>query len=143
MLEKGQRLLYDKERHKYKEKENVRSRKTGDKMLEEFIEENQREAYEGARREERKLKECREMKKTILLEIEDIQKNSDIDFEIFSPRATDKSLKGKMKQLYENLQVLEESILKLEKKAEEYKEKEEKFSVMKKELESLLQKAKQ
>lgn len=107
-------------------------------MLREFIEENQKEARAGVERETRKLKECREMKKTILSEIQNIQMNSDIDFEIFSPRATDKTLKGKMNQLYENLQILEESIVKLEEKIKEYGEREEKFTIMKKELEELM-----
>lgn len=110
-------------------------------MLGEYLKENLEDLQEKLEKEERKLQECREMEKAIKGEIRQIQENSDIDFEIFSPRAFDHSVKGKMNQLYENLQLLMESIEKLEKNMEQYKSKEEMFTVMQQEWEDLLKRA--
>ena len=102
-------------------------------MLGEYLKEHLDDAQDKLQKEERKLKECKEMEKIIQNEIRQIQESSDIDFEIFSPRAIDYSMKGKMNQLYENLQLLTENIEILEKNIEEYKSKEQTFSVMQKE----------
>lgn len=110
-------------------------------MLEEYLTENLRESREKLEKEKRKLCECRDMEQTIQREIQEIQNNTDIDFEIFSPRATDKSLKGKMNQLCGNMQILRESIEKLERNIEKYEKREKEFSIMEGELEKLKKQA--
>lgn len=106
-------------------------------MLEEYIRKNYEEAKDQLDKENRKLKECQELEKTVKKEIREIQQNTDIDFEIFSPRAGDGSLKGKVKQLYENLDLLRTSISKLQSNIEVYTRKTDEFTIMKEELRSL------
>lgn len=110
-------------------------------MLEEYLAENLRESREKLEKEKRKLCECQDMEQTIQREIQEIQKNTDVDFEIFSPRATDKSLKGKMNQLCGNMQILKESIEKLERSIDRYEKRVKEFSIMEEELEQLKKQA--
>lgn len=106
-------------------------------MLEEYIIKHQKDAKDKLDKEKRKLKECQDLEKTIRKEIREIQQNADIDFEIFSPRAGESSLKGKVKQLYENLDLLKTSIIKLQNNIEIYTQKKDEFTIMLEELKLL------
>lgn len=112
-------------------------RKGVNAMVKEYIEEQKQKIERNIEEKQEELKKAQETEKIICGKLDKIRE-SDLDFEIFSPRIGEISLREKIKLLEEELKktvtermVLEESISELEKEKKNFEE-------MLKELEKLI-----
>ncbi|MDO5424287.1 MAG: hypothetical protein Q4F41_11215 [Eubacteriales bacterium] len=79
-------------------------------------------------------KDVCETEKVIQENIEKIHRDAEIDFEIFSPRAGEKSLRNKANEYYEKLKEVQERKVVLKKEIDQISGELEKFKVMAAEL---------
>ena len=106
-------------------------------MLKEYILENMENARIRVIGIMKNYNQVCEKEKKIEEKINALQNDRNIDFEIFSPRMEEKSIRAKMNDYYDELHKTQEEKAKLKKELDEATEEMEKFRIMAAELMSL------
>lgn len=111
-------------------------------MVKEYIQQKKKNTEIQIAEKKKELKKVQEMEKIICGNIERIQQ-SDIDFEIFSPRTGEISLRGKKKELEQELGKIRVEMVNIEEEIGRFEKKREDFEEMLREIEKMSAKVEQ